>query len=101
MRYILQALGWLLGWVVIGLTTLIQMGLRLLYWLLAFIAFFLFVFLVIFMLLGQLSPFLPKLAVIWGVGFQFAAAFIVLLVVDLGMSLLQGAAIACMSYRKQ
>ena len=76
------------------------MPVKLLSWLLLFITFMLLVILIFFMLLGHLSPFSPKLAVIWGAWFQFAGGFIVLLLVDLGLSLVQGVATACMSYPK-
>ena len=101
MNFIVQAVGCLLGWILVGLTALVQVGLRLLSFLLAFIAFFLLVFLIIFMLLGHLSPLSPKLAVIWGAWFQVVAGFIVLLVLDLELSFVQSGVVSLMSYRKQ
>lgn len=101
MSYIVRAVGCLLGWVLVGLTALVQMGLRFLSFLLAFIVFFLLAFLIIFMFLGHLPPLSPKLAIIWGTWLQFVAGFIVLLLVDLGLSFIQSGAIAWMSHRKQ
>jgi hypothetical protein len=96
-----RAMVWLLGGGIVGLTALMQVGLRLLYWLFFILGFLLLVILIFFMLLGHLSPFSPKLAVIWAACFQMFAGFGVLLVVDLGLYLVQGVTIACMSYRKQ
>jgi hypothetical protein len=101
MNFIVRAVGCLLGCLLVGLIALVQVGLRLLYWLLFILGFLLLVILVFFMLLGQLSPFSPKLAVIWSGFFQMLAGFSVLFVLDLLLTLIQGGAIACMSYRKQ
>lgn len=100
MNRIFRVLCCLLGLLVIALTSFVQMGLRLFYWLCFALGFLLFVFLILFMLLGHLPPLSPKLAVIWGAWFQMLTGFSVLFMLDLGPSLIQGRIIAWMSYRK-